>query len=115
MSETELISAAEKRPGPKEIEAALWRGREVATFQEKFPDLPPSDAFPSFTWAQLERQLRDLAFNEKPAEMVDALISAERKQAAWMPPEMALREMLCLAWVLMDENFDPEPTEGEML
>jgi hypothetical protein len=41
------------------------------------------------------------------------LVSATRKQAPWKPSEMVLREILCLAWTLMDEGFQPGPGPGE--
>ena len=42
------------------------------------------------------------------------LVSATRKQAAFKPSEMVLREVLCIASVLMDETFHPGCEEGEM-
>jgi hypothetical protein len=39
-------------------------------------------------------------------------VSATRKLARFKPPEMVLREILCLTWVLLDENFRPGVGEG---
>jgi len=40
--------------------------------------------------------------------MARHLVSATRKLAPFKPPEMVLREILCLTWVLLDENFRPD-------
>ncbi len=68
---------------------------------------------PEFTWEQLERQLVDLAGTPDRSDLAAPLISALRKQAPWKPPEMLLREILCLAWTLMDEAFQPGTGSGE--
>jgi hypothetical protein len=44
--------------------------------------------------------------------MARHLVSATRKLAPFKPPEMVLREILCLTWVLLDENFKLETSEG---
>jgi hypothetical protein len=44
--------------------------------------------------------------------MARHLVSATRKLARFKPPEMVLREILCLTWVLLDENFRPGHGEG---
>ena len=41
--------------------------------------------------------------------MAGPLVSATRKQARFKPPELVLREILCLASTLMDESFNPSP------
>jgi hypothetical protein len=46
--------------------------------------------------------------------MARHLISATRKLARFKPPEMVLREILCLTWVLLDENFPAETGEGSV-
>ena len=68
---------------------------------------------PGFTWEQLERQLADLSGSPAKAALTPALVSAMRKQAPWKPSEMVLREILCLAWTLMDEAFQPGVGPGE--
>jgi hypothetical protein len=68
---------------------------------------------PAFTWEQLERQLRDLTDTPAKAAIVAPLVSGLRKQSRWKPPELVLRETLCLAWTLMDESFQPGLFPGE--
>ncbi|MDO8900017.1 MAG: hypothetical protein Q7V15_01540 [Phenylobacterium sp.] len=85
---------------------ALHLRREIEAFEEKWPTpSPPAESMPSFCWSQLERQLVDLAASPTQAEMAQHLISATRKLAGFKPPEMVMREILCLTWVLLDENF----------
>ena len=68
---------------------------------------------PTFTWEQLERQLADLSGSPAKAAITPPLVSAMRKQAPFIPSEMVLREILCLAWTLMDEGFQPGLKPGE--
>lgn len=87
--------------------------REIDDFETRWP--APSlaeESTPTFSWMQLERQLVDLAATETQADMARHLVSATRKLARFKPPEMVLREILCLTWVLLDENFRPEVGEG---
>ena len=98
----------------KAIEQALRLHREGASFRRTWPESTAAEApMPRFTWAQLERQLTDLAGSSDKAAITAPLVSAMRKQAPWKPPEMVLREILCLAWTLMDESFQPELGPGE--
>jgi hypothetical protein len=94
----------------KTIQTAVHLRREIDHFEAKWPPLGTEAPMPTFSWQQLERQLVDLAATKQQAALVGPLISANRKLAAFKPPEMVLREILCLAWVLLDENFQP----GEM-
>ncbi len=88
--------------------------REVERFREAWPGEPTgAHRMPDFTWEQLERQLIDLAGTQDRADLATPLVSALRKQAPWKPPEMLLREVLCLAWTLMDEAFQPGTGHGE--
>lgn len=100
------------------IGRALRLRREIDDFETRWPTSGPTpgptqargeEALPTFTWAQLERQLVDLAATPAQAGMARHLVSATRKLAPFKPPEMVLREILCLTWVLLDENFKPEP------
>lgn len=108
MSDTSHISG-----GPLDeanISYALWLRREAVRFERQWPPMEAS-AYPpiSFTWEQLERQLCALTVAPSQVSMCRELVSGVRKQAPWKPPEMVLREILCLAGVLMDESFRPEP------
>ncbi len=91
---------------------ALRQENEV--FRQTWPDPPRLEQpTPPFTWEQLERQLADLSGAPARAAITPALVSALRKQARWKPPEMVLREILCLAWTLMDDSFQPGLLPGE--
>ncbi len=46
--------------------------------------------------------------------MASDLVSATRKQASFKPPEMVLREILCVAGALMDEGFLPGQGRSEV-
>lgn len=91
------------------IGRALRLRREIDDFEARWPIPTERDeSIPTFTWAQLERQLVDLSATRQQADMARHLVSATRKLAPFKPPEMVLREILCMTWVLLDENFKPE-------
>jgi hypothetical protein len=91
------------------IGRALRLRREIDDFQAKWPTPELRDeSIPTFDWDQLERQLVDLSATTQQAAMARHLVSATRKLAPFKPPEMVLREILCMTWVLLDENFKPE-------
>lgn len=84
---------------------------EVAAFESRWPTSPGLEtAVPAFTWSQLERQLADLADTPTKSAMASELVSALRKMSQFKPPEMVLREILCMSWALLDEGFQPEAT-----
>ncbi|WP_246263497.1 hypothetical protein [Caulobacter soli] len=90
------------------IDQALSLRRDALNFHEAWPTLNSQDeAVPPFTWTELERQLASLAATAQSALMASDLVSATRKQASFKPPEMVLREILCVAGALMDESFVP--------
>jgi hypothetical protein len=94
------------------IGRALRLRREIDDFETRWPTSAERDeAIPNFSWAQLERQLVDLSATTQQAAMARHLVSATRKLAPFKPPEMVLREILCMTWVLLDENFKPAPEE----
>jgi hypothetical protein len=91
------------------IGRALRLRREIDDFEARWPSPPERDeSIPTFSWTQLERQLVDLSATEQQAAMARHLVSATRKLAPFKPAEMVLREILCMTWVLLDENFKPE-------
>jgi hypothetical protein len=95
------------------IGKALRLRREIDEFETRWPmNSPRGETIPSFSWEQLERQLVDLAATETQASMARHLVSATRKLAPFKPSEMVLREILCMTWVLLDENFRPQAGEG---
>jgi hypothetical protein len=91
------------------IGRALRLKREIDAFEARWPTAERRDeTIPAFSWDQLERQLLDLAATPAQANMARHLVSATRKLAPFKPAEMVLREILCMTWVLLDENFKPE-------
>lgn len=97
------------------IGRALRLRQEIDDFERRWPSpTPQEEPMPAFSWAQLERQLVDLAATETQAVMARHLVSATRKLARFKPPEMVLREILCLTWVLLDEDFRAETGEGSV-
>jgi hypothetical protein len=91
------------------IGRALRLKREIDAFEARWPIGERRDeSIPMFSWDQLERQLLDLAATPAQATMARHLVSATRKLAPFKPAEMVLREILCMTWVLLDENFKPE-------
>jgi hypothetical protein len=91
------------------VRQALNLRREVERFERHWPS-PAADEtlIPPITWGQLERQIADLADTPIKVAMARDLVSATRKMARFKPPEMVLREILCLTWALLDEGFQPE-------
>ncbi|MDP1615980.1 hypothetical protein [Phenylobacterium sp.] len=97
------------------VNRAIHLRREIEAFEARWPTpSPPAASMPGFCWSQLERQLTDLAATPTQADMVPHLISATRKLAAFKPPEMVMREILCITWVLLDENFHPGEADEQM-
>lgn len=95
------------------IGRALRLRREIDDFEARWPTpARREEHLPSFSWTQLERQLVDLAATPAQQEMARHLVSATRKLAPYKPAEMVLREVLCLTWVLLDENFRAEAEAG---
>ena len=95
------------------IGRALRLRREIDDFEARWPTDPAKEeTLPAFTWSQLERQLIDLAATPAQAKMAEHLVSGTRKLAAFKPSEMVLREILCMTWVLLDENFKSEAEAG---
>lgn len=95
------------------IAEAQWLRREVDTFHQSFPPLNHRGTpMPAFSWEELERQLMNLSALPANREVSSTLVSAVRKRSHFQPPEMVLRQCLCLASVVMDEAFDP-PGEEE--
>ena len=83
---------------------------DIRRFQSDWPTLNSiHDMAPQFSWSQLTRQLSSLSANPANAALVPDLINATRKQAAFKPTEMVLREILCIASAVMDETFQATP------
>lgn len=88
---------------------------DVLRFQHSWPTLNSlHDLAPPFTWSQLERQLSNLSASSLHTAMIHDLVSATRKQAAFKPAEMVLREILCIASAVMDETFLTDSPRGAL-
>jgi hypothetical protein len=96
------------------IEQAIFRVGRVKAFHERFPPIaPPStDRLPVISWDELERQLRSLAGPD--FERASWELEALRASARTSPPEMFYRELLTLAWSLIDDTRPPSATEAGM-
>jgi hypothetical protein len=69
------------------------------------------ERLPAISWEQLEAVMVDLADTEAKRLMVRHLVEGTRKQAAFLPVEETIREILCIGFALMDGDFQPqEPT-----
>jgi hypothetical protein len=82
---------------------------EIEAFESRWPasTTTADQIVPAFSWSQLERQLADLADTPVKAAMARDMVSATRKLSRFKPPEMVLREILCMTWALLDEDFQP--------
>lgn len=63
---------------------------------------------PTIRWEQLETVMIDLADTEAKRLMVRHLVEGTRKQAAFLPVEETIREILCIGFALMDGDFQPQ-------
>jgi hypothetical protein len=108
------VNRSGKTNSQRTTRPALALRAEPDGFRPSWPGpSAPETPTPEFTWEQLERQLADLSGSPSRAAITPPLVSALRKQARFKPPEMVLREILCLAWTLMDESFQPGLLPGE--
>lgn len=103
----------EAAPRRAAVQRALQLRQEAEAFERRWPTPRVAQTMlPQVSWDQLERQLADLTDTPIKAAMARELVSATRKMAQFKPPEMVLREILCLAWTLLDEGFQPEFQDG---
>ena len=96
------------------IELAQFRSRRAREFLTQFPPMDPSeeDCLPVIGWPQLERQLRSLAGSD--GERASWEMEVLRVSARTNPPEMFFRDLLTLAWSLIDGTRPPRATEDAM-
>lgn len=91
----------------RSIVTAMRVRQEAENFERRWPGPASATPLPAFTWEALERQLRDLAGSKTQADLVAWLLAPIRRAAGCKPPEMLLRELLCLASVVMEEAQPP--------
>ena len=96
------------------IEQAIQRTERVKTFLERFPppETEPSDHLPPISWLQIERQLRSLAGPD--FERASWELEVLKASARTSPPELFYRELLTLAWSLIDDTKPSLATEDDM-
>ena len=96
------------------IELAQFRSRRTREFLNQFPPMDASrdELLPQISWDQLERQLRSLAGSE--SERASWEMEVLRVSARTNPPEMFFRDLLTLAWSLIDGTRPPQWTEDAM-
>jgi hypothetical protein len=95
---------------PGLVSRALQIREEVERFNGRWAPLADDAVCLNFSWEQLERQLVDLAPSELQAELVHRLVERTRQFAELKPPEMVLREVLCIAALVLDESgFEDAP------
>lgn len=86
------------------IARALELRAEADRFNEQWPVLPEGEPCISLRWEELERQLVELAPSDLQAELVHRLIARTRAYALFKPPEMVLRELLCITALVLDNS-----------
>lgn len=89
---------------PSLVTRALQIRAEVERFNGRWGALPDTEPAVSFRWEELERQLVDLAPTELQAELVHRLVERAKQFAVLKPSEMVLREVLCIAALVLDES-----------
>jgi hypothetical protein len=96
-------------PDPGLVSRVLQIREEVERFNGQWSPLPGDAATLAFKWEELERQLVDLAPTDLQAELVHRLIERARMFSELKPSEMVLREILCIAALVLDECAQPPP------
>lgn len=86
------------------VERARELRADVEQFRGRWTPLGEGEPCLTFTWEALERQLVDLAPSDLQAELVHRLIARTRAYAELKPSEMVLREVLCVAALVLDDN-----------
>ena len=93
---------------------AIFKTARVKAFLSRFPPVTstPENLLPTVSWAEIERQLRNLAGPD--FERASWELEVLRASARTSPPEMVYRELFTLAWSLIDDTRPPSATEADM-
>jgi hypothetical protein len=96
------------------LAARAWELRdEVEVFNSRWRPLVDAEPCLSFSWAELERQLVELAPTDLQAELVHRLVARTKDYARLKPTEMVLREVLCVTALVLDESvIEPADPAG---
>jgi hypothetical protein len=97
------------------IELAQFRSRRAREFLNQFPPMDTSeeDSLPVMGWAQLERQLRSLAGPD--SDRASWEMEVLRVSARTNPPELFFRDLLSLAWSLIEGTRPPPSTTEDAM
>jgi hypothetical protein len=96
------------------IDRTLALRRDIDRFLRTWPTLNSGDdLLPAFTWTELERQLSSLSAGPHGAFVASGMIRSVRQLADAKPPEMVLREILCMACALMDDGAAIAPPNDD--
>jgi hypothetical protein len=96
------------------IELAHFRTKRVREFQQRFPPMQsdPAELLPAIDWNQIERQLRSLAGPD--SERASWEMEVLQVSARTNPPELFFRDLLSLAWSLIDGTRPSSMMEAAM-
>lgn len=86
------------------VARALELRADVEQFRGRWTPLREAEPCLTFSWKELERQLVDLAPSDLQAELVHRLIARTRAYAELKPSEMVLREVLCVAALVLEDG-----------
>ena len=73
--------------------------------QQRCEELPEEEVFPPFPWETLEEQLTAMAVTERQRGLVAPMISGMRKNAPFVSTNLLVRELLVLAWMVLEEEL----------
>lgn len=96
------------------IEEAAFRTERVKAFLTRYPptQATTADLLPPIGWEQIERQLRSLAGPD--FERASWELEVLKASARTAPAELFYRELLTLAWSLIDDTRPLPATEVDM-
>lgn len=94
----------EPQPQNPLMARALELRADVARFEGRWRPLADAERCLAFSWEELERQLVELAPSDLQAELVHRLLARTKVYAKLKPPEMVLREILCVAALILEDS-----------
>jgi hypothetical protein len=98
------INSKFPRPHQPFLSQVLRVREDIERFEDRFPPLANGEPFPALTWEQLARHLKHLAPTARQAEIAEELLLRTKALAPFKPAEMVVREVLCIAAIVLDEG-----------
>ena len=92
------------RPQNPLVARALALRADVERFESRWRPMGDVERCLAFSWEELERQLVELAPSDLQAELVHRLLARTKAYAELKPPEMVLREILCVAALVLEDG-----------